>query len=67
MNYKNKSYLDCPECGGQPKTELAMRGCAYFTQCDQCGWEGDTRDIEICPSDALEHWYEKVLNYYKML
>lgn len=49
----------CPVCGGQPTIHTAFRGQAYYALCSECSWEGDIRNIEISPSNALDIWYEK--------
>ena len=66
MNITPRTFVHCPLCDGQPTIELAIYGYGYFAQCNQCGWEGYTRDVEVCPSDALEHWFEKAIDYQKL-
>ena len=59
LSQEQKKKEVCPKCGGNPTIKTAFYGRACYAVCASCCWEGDTRDIEISPTSALSHWYNK--------
>lgn len=49
----------CPKCKGHPELLAQQWGNAFGAQCSDCGWYGDTFDVEPGPESALEHWDRK--------
>lgn len=52
-------YPVCPKCSGSAKIFNEHWGNAYSARCGNCGWEGDTRNIEATVRAAIEAWDEK--------